>query len=332
MTDCVTIEDVHAAAERISGSAVRTPVMTSRSLDAMVGATVLLKCESFQRVGAFKFRGAYNALSRLAASGRGALAYSSGNHAQGVALASAMLGVRAVIVMPANAPAVKVAATRGYLACGGVEGSEVVTYDPSTTVREELGAEIAERLRLTIVPPYDHPHIIAGQGTAALELFEDAGSLDDFFVCCGGGGLLSGCAVVAKAVAPACRVVGVEPSLGDDVTQSFRTGRLHEVRNPDTIADGARTPRPGRHTFALVHTHVDEMMTVEDDELRRMMRFAFERMKLVVEPSGVLGLAGLVRRSQEQPESVRGRRIGVLISGGNVDPAVFSALIDGGAA
>ncbi|MEO1534262.1 MAG: threo-3-hydroxy-L-aspartate ammonia-lyase [Planctomycetota bacterium] len=326
LVGAVTFDDVVAAAETIRAHAIRTPVMTSRTLDERVGATVQLKCESFQRVGAFKFRGACNAISRLDDDAAGVLAYSSGNHAQGVALASALLRKRAVIVMPENAPAVKLAATRGYLEQGGIEGSRVVTYDPQTTVREELGAEIAEREGLTVIPPYDHPHVIAGQGTAAMELIEDHGPLDALFVCVGGGGLLSGSAIAVKAMNPACRVIGVEPELADDAARSFRDRTLHTVRNPPTIADGARTPQMGRYTFPLVLTHVDDIITVSDDELRHEMRFCFERMKLVVEPSGVLGLAGLLR----ERSSFEGRRVGVIISGGNVDPASFSSIVADG--
>ena len=326
LVGAVTFDNVVGAAETIRPHAIRTPVMMSRTLDERVGSSVLLKCESFQRVGAFKFRGACNAISRLDADAAGVLTYSSGNHAQGVALASALLGKRAVIVMPANAPAVKLAATRGYLEQGGIEGSRVVTYDPQTTVREELGAEIAEREGLTVIPPYDHPHVIAGQGTAALELIEDHGPLDALFVCVGGGGLLSGCAFAAIAMIPSCRVIGVEPELADDAARSFRDRTLHTVRNPPTIADGARTPQMGRYTFPLALQHVDDIITVSDDELRHEMRVCFERMKLVGEPSGVLGLAGLLREKSD----FKGKRVGVIISGGNVDPASFSAIVAGG--
>lgn len=323
----VTLDDVLAAAETIRPHATRTPVMTSRTIDDRTGATVLLKCENFQRVGAFKFRGACNAISRLAPDAAGVLAYSSGNHAQGIALASALLGKRAVIVMPDNAPAVKLEATRRYLEQGGVAGSEVVTYDPQTTSREALGAEIAEKEGLAVIPPYDHPHIIAGQGTAALELIDDHGPLDALFVCVGGGGLLSGCAIAAKGLSPDCKVIGVEPELADDAARSFRDRTLHTVINPPTIADGARTPSMGRYTFPLALTHVDDIMTVSDDELRSEMRFCFERMKLVAEPSGVLGLAGLIRSGS----AFNGKRVGVILSGGNVDPAAFSSILAGGA-
>lgn len=326
LVGAVTLDDIITAAATIRPFASRTPVMTSRTLDERVGASVFLKCENFQRVGAFKFRGACNAISKLRDDAAGVLAYSSGNHAQGVALASSLLGVRAVIVMPENAPAVKLAATRGYLERGGIDGSRVVTYDPQSTSREALGAELAEREALTVIPPYDHPDVIAGQGTAALELFEDHGPLDTLFVCVGGGGLLSGCAVAAKALNPGCRVIGVEPELADDAARSFRTRTLHTVHNPPTIADGARTPSLGRYTFPLALTHADEIMTVPDDALRAAMRFCFERMKLVVEPSGVLGLAGAVHRRGD----LSGQRVGVIISGGNVDPNEFSAILGGG--
>lgn len=312
----VTFEDVRRAGERLRGVANRTPVMTSRTVNLLAGAEVFFKCESFQRVGAFKFRGAYNALSLLddEQKSRGVLTYSSGNHAQAVALASALLGIRAVIVMPSDAPRVKLDATRGYLACG-VGGSEVVEYDRHAVTREELGARIAREQGLAIVPPYDHPDVIAGQGTVALELFEDVGELDWLFVCVGGGGLLSGCAVTAKSMSPACRVVGVEPELADDATRSFHDRVLRTVKNPETIADGARTPSLGRYTFPLVLEHVDEMVTVSEQEIIDAMRLAWERMKLVIEPTGALALAGLLKDALPTRES----RVGVVISGGNVD-------------
>lgn len=322
LANSVTLEDIRSAAERLRGRAHRTPVHTSRTLDERTGCTVLLKCENFQRVGAFKFRGAFNALSRTP-EGTGVLTYSSGNHAQAIALAAAMLGRRAVIVMPANAPAIKLAATRGYLeAAAG--GSRVVTYDPDSASREALGGEIAEREGLTVIPPYDHPHVIAGQGTAALELAEDAGPLDALFVPCGGGGLLSGSAIASRGLNPGCRVVGIEPEAADDATRSFRTGLLHRVDNPPTIADGTRTPSLGRYTFALVVTHVSEMATVSERAIAEATLFAWERLKLVVEPSGTLGLAGLFAACS-RPEFA-GRRIGVILSGGNVDPALVPTL------
>jgi threonine dehydratase len=305
-------EDVVGAAERLAGVAHRTPVATSRTLDGRLGARLFLKCENLQRMGAFKFRGAYNAIARLTAAerARGILTYSSGNHAQAVALASRLLGARATIVMPRNAPVAKRRATEEY-------GARIVDYDPATEKREE----VAERLRAegdpVLVPPYDHADVIAGQGTAAKELFEDAGAMDVLLVCCGGGGLLSGSALAARALSPRCRVIGVEPEAADDATRSFRTGVLHTVSNPPTIADGARTPSLGTLTFPLVRENVDDMTTVSDEDLVHTMRFVWERMKLVVEPTGVLGLAAAFRGRVD----VTGRRVGVILSGGNVDLA-----------
>ena len=329
LADAVTLDDVRAAAARIAGLAHRTPVRTSRALNAMLGATGLVKCENEQRVGAFKFRGACNALARLTPDQRsaGVLAYSSGNHAQGVALAAGMMGVPAVIVMPADAPGVKLAATRGY-------GAEVVTYERGREVREEVGARLAAARGLAIVPPYDHPDVIAGQGTVGLELVEEtgaegAGPVDVLFVCVGGGGLLSGCAVAAKGLDARTRVVGVEPASADDAKRSFESGRLCVVREPMTIADGARTPCLGRYTFAMVRRHVDAMMTVTDEELREAMVFAFERMKMVVEPAGALAMAGAMRVARERPEELRGRRVGIVVSGGNIDAARFARIIQG---
>jgi len=306
----VRYADVEAAAARIAGVAHRTPVMTSRTVNARVGAEVFFKCESFQRAGAFKFRGAYNAISRLAEAGerRGVLAFSSGNHAQAVALAARLLGLRAVVVMPASAPAVKLAATRDY-------GAQIVTYDTKSAAREALGEKIAREEGLAIVPPFDHPHVIAGQGTAAKELFEEVGPLDALFVPCGGGGLISGCALAAAALAPGCRVIGIEPAAGDDAARSFRTRTLQACHNPDTVADGARTPSLGKITFPMVLRYVHDIGTVTDSELLRAMFFLWERMKIVVEPTGALGAAGLF----EGRADVRGRRVGVIVSGGNVD-------------
>jgi len=310
----VSYADVEAAAVRLAGRAHRTPAMTSRTVDARVGAEVFFKCENFQRMGAFKFRGAYNALAQLSieARRRGVLTYSSGNHAQAIALAGQLLDVRATIVMPDDAPPVKLQATRGY-------GAEVITYDKRETTREALGARVAAERGLTVIPPYDHPHVVAGQGTAAKELIEDAGRLDWLFVPCGGAGLLSGCAIAAKHLSPGCRVVGVEPEAGDDATRSFRTRTLQTVHNPETIADGARTPSLGQITFPLVLAHVHDMMTVGDPELLDAMRYLWERMKLVVEPTGALGAAGVFKGSH----AVAGTRVGVIISGGNVDLAAI---------
>ncbi len=312
-----TFADVQAAAGRLRGVAHRTPVLRSHSFDEAVGATVVFKCENFQRAGAFKFRGAYNAISRLgpAERARGVLAYSSGNHAQAIALSGSLLGVATTIVMPRNAPAVKLAATRGY-------GAEVVLYDPLTEVREEVGARIAGERGSNIIPPYDHPDVVAGAGTAALELLEEVGPLDVILTPCGGGGLLSGTAITAAAQAPGCRVIGVEPERADDATRSFRTGTLHRVHNPDTIADGVRTPSLGRITFPLVLRLVADMATVSEEAILRAMFFLWERMKIVVEPTGALGAAALLDGAVRLP----GQRVGVIVSGGNVDIAGVGAL------
>jgi threonine dehydratase len=306
----VDYDDIVAAARTLAGRCHRTPVMRSRTVDRMTGAEVYFKCENLQRAGAFKFRGAYNALSRLTAGQRerGVIAYSSGNHAQAVALAASELGVPAVIVMPSDAPAVKIEATRGY-------GAEVVLYERLRGSRESLAAEIADRRGLALIPPFDHPHVVAGQGTAGKELFEDVGRLDFLFVPCGGGGLLSGCAIAARHLAGGIRVVGVEPAAGDDVTRSFRSRIIQSVPNPDTIADGARTSAPGNVTFPLILEYVHDMLTVTDAELLRTMFFLWERMKIVVEPTGALGAAALLEKKMD----VRGARVGVVISGGNAD-------------
>lgn len=284
--------------------------MTSRTLDALTRASVFVKCENFQRAGAFKFRGAYHALSRLPADqrARGVLAYSSGNHAQAVALAGRLLTIPSTVVMPADAPRVKLDATRGY-------GADVVLYDRTRDDRETLGAALAAEHGLTVVPPFDHPDVIAGQGTVALELLGDVPDLDVLLVCCGGGGLLSGCALAARLLQPRCHVIGVEPAAGDDATRSFRTGVLQRVDNPETIADGARTPSLGRFTFPLVREYVRDMVTVTDPVLVKAMRFLWERLKLVVEPTGALAMAALL----EGLIPVDGRRVGVVVSGGNVD-------------
>jgi len=306
----VRYADIADAAERLAGHVHRTPVMTSRTVNERTGAEVFFKCENFQRMGAFKFRGAYNAMSRLTSEDRrrGVLAYSSGNHAQAVALAGKMLGVRVTIVMPADAPAVKIDATRGY-------GAEIVLYDKNKEVREEVAERVARERRLPVIPPFDHPHVIAGQGTAAKELIEDAGRLDYLFVPCSGGGLISGCAVAASHLAPGCKVIGVEPEAGDDATRSFKTKTLQTCHNPDTIADGARTHSLGQLTFPLVLRYVHDMVTVSDPELVRATLFLWERMKIIVEPTGALGAAGLFARGLP----VVGKRVGVILSGGNVD-------------
>lgn len=313
----VAYADVAAAAECIAGRARRTPVLTSRHVDQRTGAQVFFKCENLQRIGAFKFRGAFNALSQLTSEQRrrGVLAYSSGNHAQAIALAGQLLSTPAVIVMPSDAPKVKLEATRGY-------GAEIVIYDKHSTVREELAASIAHERGLTVIPPYDHAHVVAGQGTAAKELIEEVGQLDYLFVPVGGGGLISGCALAADALSPGCKVIGVEPEAGDDATRSFKTKTLQRCDNPDTVADGARTPYLGEITFPLVLRYVSDMVTVSDEELLRAMFFLWERMKTVIEPTGALGAAGLFEKKIAVPA---GARIGVIASGGNVDFADVAA-------
>ncbi|MEV5510665.1 threo-3-hydroxy-L-aspartate ammonia-lyase [Streptomyces orinoci] len=317
-----TYQDVLDAAERIAPHAHRTPVLRSRLIDAELGAQVLFKCENIQRMGAFKFRGAYNALSRFTPEQRraGVVAYSSGNHAQAIALAAQLLGIPATIVMPHDAPAAKVAATKGY-------GGRVVGYDRYTEDREEIGRALAAERGLTLIPPYDHPQIIAGQGTAAKELFEEAGQLDALFVPLGGGGLLSGTALAAEALAPRCTLYGVEPEAGDDGRRSLREGRLVRIETPRTIADGAQTEQLGSLPFALLRRAAPEIRTVRDDQLVEAMRMFFTLMKIVVEPTGCLGLAAL----REMAEQLRSRRVGVIVSGGNIDPARFAALVSGGA-
>jgi threonine dehydratase len=302
----VSFDDIARAHERIKAEAKRTPVLTSNTVDALTGAQVFFKCENFQRMGAFKFRGAFNALSQLGKE-HGVVAFSSGNHAQAVALAGKILGIKTVIVMPQDAPKVKLEATRGY-------GAEVVHYGKGEG-REELAARLSRERGLTLVPPFDHAHIIAGQGTAGKELLEDAKALDALLVPCGGGGLLSGCAIAAKHLAPGCRVIGVEPAAGDDATQSFKKKELVRIDNPQTIADGARTPSLGKLTFPLVLRYVDDMLTVTDEELERAMFFLWERMKIVVEPTGALAFAALFSKKLV----VNNRRVGVVLSGGNVD-------------
>jgi threonine dehydratase len=307
----VTFEDIRAAHERVKPHAVRTPVLRSSAIDERVGAQVFFKCENLQNMGAFKFRGAYNALSQLSAQERqrGVLAFSSGNHAQAVALAGKMLGIKTVIVMPADAPKVKLEGTRGY-------GAEVILYEKHQS-REEIAAEIARKRNLPVISPFNHPHVIAGQGTTAKELIEETGPLDALLVPCGGAGLLSGCAIAAKAMAPACRVIGVEPEAGNDVTLSFREKRIVEIPVPDTIADGARTQAPGSITFPLVLQYVDEMLTVSDGELLGAMFYLWEKLHVLVEPTGSLAACAIL----EKKVSFRGGRIGIVLSGGNVDLA-----------
>ena len=303
--DLPTFADVERAAQQIAGHAHRTPVVTSRTIDARTGATVFFKCENLQRVGAFKFRGAFNALSSLSADqrARGVVTFSSGNHAQAVALAGRLLGIHCVIVMPTDAPGVKREATLGY-------GAEVVLYDREYEEREVIGRDLAEKRGLAIIPPYDHPDIIAGAGTSARELHLDVGQLDFLLVPCGGGGLLSGSALASAALAPDCRVIGVEPSTADDGARSFRTKARQTVRNPVTVADGARTPSLGTLTFPLVLRHVHDMMTVMVSWNLAMVTIA-----LAIEPTGALGAAALLDGKLD----ARGTRVGVILSGGNVD-------------
>jgi len=314
----VSYSDVAAAAEKLTGIAHRTPALTSRSVDERTGAKAFFKCENFQRMGAFKFRGAYNALSNLNDEQKrhGVVAYSSGNHAQAVALAGSLLGVKAVIVMPGDAPAVKLDATRGY-------GAELIIYNRQTHDREQIARELGEKRGLTVIPPFDHAHVIAGQGTAAKELIEDVGKLDYLLVPCGGGGLISGCAIAANHLTPGIKVIGVEPAAGDDVKRSFQTKILQSVHNPDTIADGARTSSAGKITFPLILHHVHDMLTVTDEELLRAMVYLWERMKIVVEPTGALGVAALF----EGKIAARGKRVGVILSGGNVDLKSLAQLV-----
>ncbi|MBV8624145.1 MAG: threo-3-hydroxy-L-aspartate ammonia-lyase [Herbaspirillum sp.] len=319
-TESPTFADVLLAAERIKPWAHRTPVLRSRTADAEIGAQVFFKCENFQRMGAFKFRGAMNALSQFNETQRkhGVITYSSGNHAQGTALAAQLLGIPAVIVMPLDAPAAKVAATRGY-------GAEVVTYDRYTEDREELGARLGAERQMTLIPPYDHPHVMAGQGTATLELLQETGPLDALFVCVGGGGLLSGAALAARALSPACKVYGVEPEAGNDGQQSLRSGKIVSIATPKTIADGAQTQHLGHYTFDVIRRNVDDIHTVSDAELIACMRFFAERMKMVVEPTGCLGLAA-ARKFKDQ---LHGKRVGVIVSGGNVDLGKLAGFLAG---
>ncbi|HET6569392.1 MAG TPA: threo-3-hydroxy-L-aspartate ammonia-lyase [Rhodothermales bacterium] len=315
LADTVTFADITAAAGRLSGVARHTPVLTSRTVDARTGARVFFKCENFQRSGAFKFRGAYNALALLPneQKQKGVLTYSSGNHAGALALAGKLLGIPTTVIMPEDAPRVKLEATRSY-------GAEVILYDKHETTREALGQQLSEERGLPIIPPYDSPDVIAGQGTTAMELIEEVGALDLLLMPCGGGGLLSGSAIAAKALAPEIRVVGVEPETADDAARSFHSGVLQRVENPDTIADGARTPSLGQYTFPLVMRYVDDIVTVSDEALVRTLRLVWERMKIVVEPTAVLAVAALL----EGVVSAPGRRVGVVLSAGNVD---FAAVL-----
>lgn len=318
MTALPTYADVQAAAARLKGIAHRTPVLRSSTADARLGAQLFFKCENFQRMGAFKFRGGYNALAQFTPEQRkrGALAFSSGNHAQAIALAARLLGMPAAIVMPQDAPAAKLAATRGY-------GAEVITYDRFQEDREVISRRLAQERGMTLIPPFDHADVIAGQGTSAMELLEEAGPLDFLFVPMGGGGLISGCALAARALSPGCKVYGVEPEAGNDGQQSFRSGQRVKIDVPRTIADGAQTQQVGEITFEVIRNTVDDVFTATDAQLVECMRFYAERMKMVVEPTGCLSLAGAIACGLD----LKGARVGVLISGGNVDLTRFAELV-----
>ncbi|MCG2594431.1 threo-3-hydroxy-L-aspartate ammonia-lyase [Ramlibacter sp. XY19] len=318
MNPLPTYADVVAASERIQGHAHKTPVLTSRTVDEQFGAQVFFKCENLQRMGAFKFRGGFNALAKFTPEQRrlGVVAFSSGNHAQAIALSARILGIPATIVMPKDAPAAKVAATKGY-------GGTVVLYDRYTEDREQIGRELADKHGLTLIPPYDHADVLAGQGTAAKELVEEVGPLDAFFAPLGGGGLLSGSALALRALAPDCSIYGVEPEAGNDGQQSFRKGAIVNIEVPKTIADGAQTQHLGAITFPLIQRDVTDILTASDAELVDCMGFLASRMKLVVEPTGCLGFAAARRMKGE----LKGRKVGVLLSGGNVDMARFASLL-----
>jgi threonine dehydratase len=313
----MNLKKIQQAADRLNGKAHVTPVLTCRTLNRMVGAEVFFKCENFQRIGAFKFRGAYNAIAALAPdpSKKTVLTFSSGNHGQAVALVGRMLGLQTMVVMPDNAPAIKRAATEGY-------GARVIDYDPEKTSREKIARQMAEDENYLLIPPFDHPEVIAGQGTAALELFEQAGTMDWLLAPCGGGGLLSGSAVAARGLHKQCRVVGIEPALADDAARSFRTGRLRRVDNPQTLADGCRTASLGQLTFPLIRQLVYDMQTVSEEAIVEAVKFFFFRMKLVVEPSGALGLAALLSGAV-RPSG----RVGVIVSGGNVDASTMGRIL-----
>ncbi|MBI2768839.1 MAG: threo-3-hydroxy-L-aspartate ammonia-lyase [Burkholderiales bacterium] len=312
-----TYDDVTAAAQRLQGQAHRTPVLRSSTADSLLGAQLFFKCENYQRMGAFKFRGAFNALSKFSEAQRraGVLAFSSGNHAQAIALSARILGMPAAILMPHDAPQAKVDATRGY-------GAEVIIFDRYKEDREALARGLADKRGMTLIPPYDHPDVLAGQGTAAKELFDEVGGLDALFVPLGGGGLLSGSALAARALSPGCKVYGVEPEAGNDGQQSFRAGRIIDIATPRTIADGAQTQHLGEYTFALIRANVDDVLTATDAQLVEAMRFFAERMKMLVEPTGCLGFAA----ARHAGLPLAGKRVGVVISGGNVDLRRFAEL------
>jgi threonine dehydratase len=319
----ISFADIEAAAGRLQGHAHVTPVLRSRTADERTGAQLFFKCENFQRMGAFKFRGAYNALAQFTPEQRrgGVIAFSSGNHAQAIALSARLLGMPSVIVMPKDSPKAKLAATRGYQQ--GQAGSEVVLFDRYTEDREAIGKRLAAERGMTLIPPYDHAHVMAGQGTAALELLRETGPLDKLLVCVGGGGLISGCAVAAHALSPGIEVIGVEPEAGNDTQQSLARGEIVHIDTPRTIADGAQTQHSGQLTFPVIQRHVSRIVTVSDEQLVRTMRFFAERMKMVVEPTGCLGAAALL----EGVVSAPGQRVGVIVSGGNVDIAAYAGFL-----
>ena len=316
----ISFEDVLGAERRLAGAAHRSPVLTSETADRKTGARLFFKCENFQRMGAFKFRGGYNALSQFSPEqrSRGVVTFSSGNHAQAVALAARLLDIPAVIIMPKDAPAAKVAATKGY-------GAEVVFYDRYTEDRNAIGQKLSEERGLTLISPYDHPHVMAGQGTAAKELIDEVGPLDALLTPLGGGGLLSGCAVAAKELSPGCTVYGVEPEAGNDGQQSFRSGKIVRIKTPQTIADGAQTQYLGQCTFPVIRRYVADIFTATDPELIEAMRFFAERMKIVVEPTGCLAAAAVFGGKFD----VAGKRIGIVLSGGNVDLSRYGEFLQG---
>jgi threonine dehydratase len=320
MTETVQLQysDIEQAAERIAGAAHRTPVLTSRTADQLAGAQLFFKCENLQRMGAFKFRGAYNAIARFTDEQRraGVLTYSSGNHAQAIALSASLVSIKSAIIMPHDAPALKVRATKGY-------GGEVIVYDRYKENREEIGRRLAQERGMTLIPPYDHPDVICGQGTAAKELIEEAGQLDVLLVPLGGGGLLAGCALAATHLSPGCKIIGVEPEAGNDGQQSLRSGQVVDIGVPQTIADGAQTSHLGQHNFEVIRRLVDDIVTVSDAQLVETMKFFAERMKMVVEPTGCLAAAAALHGAYP----VAGKKVGILISGGNVDLARFAQLV-----
>jgi threonine dehydratase len=314
----VTLNHILQARDRLNGYSNLTPILTSRTLNEIVRANVFLKCENFQRIGAFKFRGAFNAMSKLTEEEklRGVITYSSGNHAQAVALVGKLLRIKTTVVMPGNAPDIKRKAASGY-------GAVIVDYNPEEQQREEIAINLQEKFGYTLIPPFDHPDIIAGQGTAALELLQELKQLNCLLVPCGGGGLLSGSAIAAKGTYPECKVIGIEPELADDATKSFRTKILHNVKNPPTIADGTRTSSLGKITFPLILQYVDDMQTVSEQAIINAVKFLFYRMKLVVEPSGALGIAALLAGAVKCEG-----KIGVIISGGNIDASTLNFILN----